>query len=134
MTRTQLSEQTVRVSDDEPIEVGRLDPAEWLGRSVKVTIDRPLGSQHPEGGFVYELNYGFVPGYIAPDGEELDAYVIGPDVPLTEYEGEIIAVVLRDDDVEDKVVVGSRHWTESEVTKAIRLQERFFTSRVVMRP
>ena len=121
------------MSHDEPIEVGRLDPIEWLGRSVKVTIDRPLGSQHPDGGFVYELNYGFVPGYISPDGEELDAYVIGPDVPLSEYEGKIIAVVLREDDVEDKVVVGGRHWTKSEVTNAIRFQERFFTSRVVMR-
>ena len=101
-----------------------------------MTIDRPLGSRHPDGGpdggFVYECNYGFVPGYLAPDGEELDAYVIRPDVPLTEYEGEIIAVVLREDDVEDKVVVGSGHWTASDVTTAIRFQERFFTSLVVV--
>ena len=64
------------------VEVGRLEPDEWLGRRVTVTIDRPIGSTHPGAHFEYEVNYGYVAGTIAPDGEELDAYVLGPVVPL----------------------------------------------------
>lgn len=115
----------------DPIHVGRLDPAEWLGRSVRVVIDRSLRSLHPSGTFRYEHNYGFIPGFIAADGEELDAYVLGPTEPLDEYVGTVIAVVLRDDDIDDKLVVGdARDWTADIVTESIRFQEQFFGSTV----
>ncbi|MDA0270457.1 MAG: hypothetical protein O2798_02380 [Chloroflexi bacterium] len=43
--------------------------ADWAGRLVPVAIDRPLGSRHPrEPDLIYEVNYGFVPGTMAPDG------------------------------------------------------------------
>ena len=49
----------------DPVEVGRLEPREWLGRRIRVVIDRPLGSTHPGGGFDYPVNYGYVPGVVA---------------------------------------------------------------------
>lgn len=49
----------------------------YLGKFVKVKIDRPLGSKHPKHNFIYPLNYGFIPNTIAGDGEEIDAYIIG---------------------------------------------------------
>ena len=49
---------------------------DYLGKIVSIDIDRPLHSKHPKHGFIYELNYGFVPNTIAPDGEELDAYIL----------------------------------------------------------
>jgi inorganic pyrophosphatase len=49
---------------------------DYLGKIVTITIDRSLHSKHPKHGFVYELNYGFVPNTTAPDGEELDAYIL----------------------------------------------------------
>jgi inorganic pyrophosphatase len=42
---------------------------EYLGKEVQLSIDRPLGTKHPKHGFVYEVNYGFVPNTKAPDGE-----------------------------------------------------------------
>ena len=48
-----------------------------LGTEVDVHIDRPLGSKHPRLGFVYETNYGYLPGTLAGDGSEIDAYVLG---------------------------------------------------------
>jgi inorganic pyrophosphatase len=63
------------------------DATDFLHRTVTVKIDRPLGSKHPEHGFVYPVNYGYVPGVIAPDGEELDAYVLGVFEPLSQYAG-----------------------------------------------
>ncbi len=93
-------------------------------------IDRPLGSKHPSGGFTYEVKYGFVAGYIAPDGEELDAYVLGPAGPVECFEGTVVAVVLRSDDIEDKLVIAEvGRW--NEIASAIAFRERFFTSTVI---
>ena len=67
----------------------------YLGQRVSVQIDRPLESRHPTRGFRYAVNYGFVPGTIASDGEELDAYVLGVREPLPAFTGRCIAVVHR---------------------------------------
>ena len=49
-----------------------------IGRTVTVTVDRPLGSYHPEHKDMYQpINYGYVEGVMAPDGEEQDAYILG---------------------------------------------------------
>ena len=63
------------------------NPAEYLGKTVAIKIDRHLGSKHPKHGFVYELNYGFVPDTISPYGEELDAYLLGVDTPVETFTG-----------------------------------------------
>jgi inorganic pyrophosphatase len=68
---------------------------DFLHKDVFVNIDRPLGSRHPDHGFVYLLNYGSFPGTLAPDGEELDAYVLGVFEPITEFEGRCIALQMR---------------------------------------
>jgi tetratricopeptide (TPR) repeat protein len=42
-----------------------------IGTIVKVMVDRPLGSYHPKyKDLFYPINYGFIEGVIAPDGEE----------------------------------------------------------------
>jgi GrpB-like predicted nucleotidyltransferase (UPF0157 family) len=113
-------------------EVGRLLPVEWIGQAVHVVMDRPLGSSHPSHGYRYELNYGYVPGLIAPDGEELDAYVVGAREPLEQCDGVVVAVVLRRDDVEDKLVVSiGGTWDAASIATAVHFQERFFDSEVV---
>ena len=105
-----------------------------IGDLVKVTVDRPLGSRHPQhADIVYPVNYGYVAGVMAPDGEEQDAYILGVDVPLDEFTGRVIAVVRRADDVEDKWVVAPDgvDFTDEEIAAAVRLQERFFDSEIV---
>ena len=77
----------------------------YLGKFVKVKIDRPLASRHPEHGFVYCLNYGFIPDTVSGDGEEIDAYVVGEFEAVEAYEGYVVAVIKRKNDVEDKLVV-----------------------------
>lgn len=105
----------------------------FLGQTVGVVIDRPLGSRHPHEGFFYPVNYGFVPGTLAPDGAELDAYVLGVAEPLATFSGLVVAVVHREDDDDDKLVVlpeGMR-LTDAEIMDAVRFQERWFRSSVV---
>ena len=105
----------------------------FLGKKVAVTIDRPLGSIHPKHGFVYEVNYGYIAGVNAPDGEDLDAYYIGVDVPLQNAQGRCVAIVHREDDDDDKLVVvpDGIDITDDEIMSAISFQEKWFQSRIV---
>ncbi len=107
----------------------------WLGRRVAVVIDRPLGSRHPRHpDLVYPANYGFIPNTRAGDRDPIDAYVLGIDVPIASFVGTVIAIVARRDDVEDKLVValpGTR-FTIVEIGDAVRFQEQFFDSEIVM--
>jgi inorganic pyrophosphatase len=97
----------------------------YIGRSVTLTIDRPYGSAHPVHGFRYGANYGYVPGTLAPDGEELDAYLLGPTEPLDHAEGTCVGVIHRLDDDDDKLVVvpDGYHLTDSEILAAVAFQE-----------
>lgn len=107
----------------------------WLGRQVAVVIDRPLGSRHPRHpDLAYPVNYGYIPNTEAGDLAPLDAYVLRVDTPVSSFLGEVIAIVVRRDDVEGKLVVapaGTR-LSRAEIAGAIRFQERWFDSTVVL--
>lgn len=105
----------------------------FLGRVVVVAIDRPLGSRHPRHGFLYEVNYGYVPGTLAPDGEALDAYVLGVAEPLSRAEGLVIALIHRFEDDDDKLVVVPEGVTfsDADITAAVRFQEQFFSTCII---
>ena len=104
-----------------------------IGNIVKVIVDRPLGSYHPQyKEMYYPVNYGFVEGVIAPDGEEQDAYILGVDTPLKEFVGKIIAVIQRCDDVEEKWVVAPDNttFTIDEIIEQVKFQEQYFKSEI----
>ena len=105
----------------------------FLGNIVSVEIDRPLGSRHPQWGFIYPVNYGFVPDTRAPDGEELDAYILGIFKPLREFTGKCVAVVHRLDDNDDKLVLvpEGRDYTDDQIRALTEFQERFFESVII---
>ena len=100
---------------------------------VTVTVDRPLGSYHPKyPDLYYPVNYGYIIGISAPDGEEQDAYILGVDTPLSEFTGKVIAVICRDDDIENKWVVAPEgvKFSEDEIRELTFFQERYFQSRI----
>ena len=100
-----------------------------IGKIVKVTVDRPMGSIHPEhSDIVYPVNYGYIKGIIAPDGEEQDAYILGVGGPVTEFTGKVIAIIHRVDDIEDKwvVVPDGMHLTKEEIERQVCFQEKYF--------
>lgn len=106
-----------------------------IGDIVTVIVDRPLGSYHPEyKEMFYPINYGYIEGIIAPDGEEQDAYVLGVDKAVKEFRGKIIAIVHRFDDVEEKWVVCPENLTFSkeEINEQIKFQEKYFQSEIIM--
>lgn len=106
----------------------------FLGKIVKIKIDRPIGSKHPKHDFVYEINYGFVPGTNAPDGEEIDAYLLRISEPVKEFAGKCIAVIHRKNDDDDKLVIvpdNAENMSDEEILRAVNFQEKWFDSVVV---
>lgn len=107
-----------------------------IGRAVSVTMDRPIGAEHPKHpGVFYPINYGYVDGLIGGDGEEQDVYVLGEKRPLDRFDGVVIAIVHRYDDDECKWVACRRGetYTAQEIAKAIEFQERFHDSEIIMK-
>jgi inorganic pyrophosphatase len=106
----------------------------FLGKVVQVTVDRPLNSKHHKFGWEYKLNYGFIPKTMSPDGEELDAYVMGVEEPLTTFTGKCIAVVHRTNDDDDKLIIVPEglEFTDEQIVSATNFQEQYFKS-VILR-
>ena len=102
-------------------------------KMVDVVIDRPIGSVHPKyEDMIYPLNYGFIPNVFGGDGEELDVYLMGLNVPVKEYKAKVIAIVHRHNDVEDKLVAAPEgmSFTKMEIEDAVRFQEQYFESEI----
>jgi inorganic pyrophosphatase len=105
----------------------------FLGQTVNVKMDRPLGSKHPKYNFIYSVNYGFIPKTKAPDGGEVDAYVLGVFEPLKEFTGICVAIIRRIDDDDDKLIVVPENisYSDSQIKALTEFQERFFKSKVI---
>lgn len=105
----------------------------YLGRVVTVVVDRPLGSMHPKHGFQYPVNYGYLPNTLAPDGEGIDAYILGVDQPVATFQGRCIAIVHRLNDNDDKLIVVPEGtlMTDAAIRSAVHFQEQWFSSRII---
>ena len=109
------------------------DSNDFLGKKVKVKIDRKLGTLHPKHGFVDMLNYGYIENTISPDGEELDAYLLGVFDPVEEFEGRVIAIIHRTNDNDDKLIVvpEGKEYSDEQIIALTEFQERFFKSVII---
>ena len=108
-----------------------------IGKTVDIIVDRPLGSRHPKHKeLLYPVNYGYVAGVMGGDGEEQDVYLLGVDAPVSRFRAEVIAVIHRLDDVEDKWVVcpPGMHFTREEIARQVDFMEKYFDSRVELVP
>ncbi|WP_196802977.1 GNAT family N-acetyltransferase [Candidatus Stoquefichus massiliensis] len=97
--------------------------------NIHVIVDRPLGTYHPKHiDLYYPVNYGYIEGIMAGDGEEQDAYILGIDEPVKEFDGELYAIVHRINDVEDKWIVVPQGYqiSKEQIEDAIDFQEQYF--------
>ncbi len=106
----------------------------YLGKVVRIEIDRPIGYIHKKEKYslLYKINYGYIPGVLGGDGEELDVYLLGVDKPVPEYTGRIIAVVHRENDCEDKLVMAPVDMTfsEEDVRELTHFQEQYYKTHI----
>ena len=106
-----------------------------IGKTVKVVVDRPKGSRHPKyKDMIYPINYGYVEGVFSGDGEEQDVYILCVEHPIQSFEGEVIAVIHRLDDNEDKWVVAPNgvHLKKADIIKATEFQEKYYNTQIIM--
>jgi GrpB-like predicted nucleotidyltransferase (UPF0157 family) len=108
----------------------------YLGKRIEAEIDRPIGYLHVKGNkqLLYPVNYGYIPGVLGGDGEELDVYCLGAEQPLERFSGKVVAIVHRADDVEDKLVacVVDRDYDAYGICRAIYFQEQYYDTTVEM--
>lgn len=107
----------------------------YLGRLIHIVIDRPVGYVHQKEKYTltYPINYGYIPGVLGGDGEELDVYLLGVTEPLSEADCRVIAYAERKDDVEDKLIAApdGTAFTKDEIASAVNFQEKWYDTRIV---
>ena len=106
---------------------------EYLGKKLNIVIDRELGSKHPEYGFIYPVNYGYVPDTVSGDGEELDCYLLGVFEPVKTFKGKCIAIIHRVDDDDDKLIIvpKNKEYSDDPINALVEFQERYFEHIIV---
>ena len=104
---------------------------ELIGKKVKVLVDRPVGYNH--NGLIYPINYGSIEDLMALDGEYQDAYLLGSEMPMKEATGVVTAIIQRENDIEDKLVVSlnGNNYSEQEIEQFVSFQEKFFNHRII---
>ena len=102
-----------------------------LGKTVHVVVDRPMGHCHK--GMVYPVNYGYIPGLPGGDGEEQDAYILGIDTPLSEFDGQVVGAIRRTNDVEDKLIVAPAGtvFHQGQIAEAVHFVEQYFETYIL---
>ena len=82
------------------------------------------------------MNYGYIPGLIAGDGEEQDVYILGVSEPITEFDGVVIGAALRRNDVEDKLIAApdGMYFSREQIADSLFFQEQYFDSHIVIQP
>lgn len=111
----------------------KYDNEEYLNKTVTIKIDRPFGSKHPKHNFIYPVNYGYIENTIAPDGEELDCYLLGVFEPVKTYTGKCIAIIHRTNDNDDKLVIvpSDKNYTNNQIEALTEFQEKYFTHIII---
>ena len=108
----------------------------YLGKTVDIEIDRPVGYVHKKEKYTltYPVNYGFLPGVIGGDGEELDVYLLGINEPMERFRAKIIAVIHRENDIEDKLAAAPEGmaFTREQIDEAVRFQEKYYRTYIEM--
>ena len=111
------------------------DSTTFLGKEVTVTVDRQPGQKHPKYDWHYPINYGYIENTHSPDTEELDAYIIGIKKPMASFTGVCIAVIRRDNDNDDKLIVVPRDKvaviTDQTIRDETHFQEQYFKSSII---
>lgn len=106
----------------------------YLGKTVHVEIDRPIGYVHHKETYdlQYPINYGFIPGVLGGDGEELDVYVLGIDTPVAECSVRVIGIAHRENDVEDKLIAAPEGmaFDQAQIMSAIHFQEQYYKTAI----
>lgn len=110
-----------------------MNTKKYLNQIITAQIDRPLGSKHPKHGFIYPINYGFIPNSKSDDGEEIDCYILGVFSPVQTFTGECISIIHRTNDNDDKLILVPKNtsFSDDEIRVLTEFQEQYFKSTII---
>lgn len=110
-----------------------METKQFIGKILDIEIDRPYGTKHPKHGFIYPVNYGYVPGVISGDGEELDCYLLGVFEPVKKYTGKCIAIIHRTNDDDDKLIIvpENKEYSNDAIEALTEFQEQYFKHEII---
>lgn len=110
-----------------------MNTKKFIGKTLDIKIDRPYGTKHPNHGFIYPVNYGYVPGVISGDGEELDCYLLGVFEPVEKFKGKCIAIIHRTNDDDDKLIIvpENKTYTNDAIEALTEFQEQYFHHEII---
>ena len=106
----------------------------YLGKTVDIKIDRPIGSTHPKHpNLTYPINFGYIPNTISGDGKEIDCYLLGVFEPVEEYEGKCIAIIHRTNDDDDKLIIvpKEKDYCNEAIEALVEFQEKYFKHEII---
>jgi len=100
-----------------------------------IHVERPIGTSHPEHpSIVYSVNYGYVEGVDAGNGERQGAYIVGVDTPIDRFTGKKIAVVHRIGGEDDKWVMAPENmpFNKQQIEEMVYFVEQLYDSSIEM--
>lgn len=104
-----------------------------LGHKYRVLIKHPIGSELEDNPDIkFEVNYGIVENEYDALGNPQEAYVLGIDRPLPFFDGRLIAIIHRTNDVENKWVISNIHYTKEEILEQVSFLEKYFNVEVII--
>ena len=102
-----------------------------LGTTVTVTVDRPMGSTHPDRpDLVYPINCGYPQGITVPGETRLGVYILGVPHPVSVFTGRVIAILFRENGEGVRWVVApyGREYDQARIFSEVWFRERDFRS------
>ncbi|QQE10428.1 inorganic pyrophosphatase [Planctomycetota bacterium] len=110
-----------------------MDTKKFIGRRVKVLVDRPLGSTDPTFGYTYPVNCGHVLEESDCSSSNLDVYVLGLCDPINAFEGDCIAVIHSEDATQNKLVIvpAGAMLSDEAIIEGVQFKERHNQPQVV---
>jgi len=104
-----------------------------IGDKFKVCVTHPIGSIFESNeNIIFKVNYGEIEGVLDAEGNPQKAYILGVDEPVSEYEGRLIAIVHRTNDLENIWVISNFHYSKEEIKNAIDFMEKYFNIEVIV--
>lgn len=107
---------------------------ENIGKTFKVIINRPVGSEHPKyKNHFYPINYGCVDNFV--ENKEIEIYIIDSIEPLNEAIVKIIGIVFRknDDEIKGIGIVGKDDYTINDIKNHILFQEQYYDIEIFLK-
>ena len=102
-----------------------------LGRTITVTVDRPMGSTHPDRpDLVYPINCGYPRDFTIPGEKRLGVYILGVSHPVSTFTGRVIAILFREggEGVRWVVAPQGREYDQARIFSEVWFRERDFKS------